>query len=56
MPVPPFATLKGDVKVNVPDNVAFVKLGLFENTNAPAPPSSVTASDKFVLVGVAKKV
>jgi hypothetical protein len=38
----------------VPDNVAFVKVGLFENTKDPVPTSFVTAVAKFVLVGEAK--
>ena len=56
VPVPPFATLKGVVKLNVPDKVAFVKIGLFENTKEFEPASSVIAADKFALVGEAKNV
>jgi hypothetical protein len=54
--VPPFATVKGAVKVNVPDNVVFDKVGVFENTKDPVPTSFVTAADKFALVGEAKNV
>ena len=56
VPVPPFATVKGAVKVNVPDNVVFDKVGVFENTKDPVPTSFVTAADKFALVGEAKNV
>ena len=54
--MPPFATLKGVDKLNVPDNVASVKVGVFENTKDPVPTSFVTAADKFALVGEAKNV
>ena len=54
VPVPPFATLKGAVNVNVPDKVVLFKVGVFEKTKDPVPISFVTAEDKFELVGEAK--